>query len=147
MPFIVSTQPQYALLQWSADRLAIPGGMWSHDSRAVGVFDKETGEIRACMVMNGFSGNGCEVAFTSDGSKRWLNSAVVRDLISMPFSTFNMRRVIAYVAASDTDTQIAALRIGFKFEARVREGMADLGEAILFSMMPHEMPKEISDGL
>jgi hypothetical protein len=146
MPFIVSTQPQYALLQWSADRLNIPGGMWSHDSRAIGVFDAEIAEIRACMVMNHFTGDGCEAAFVSDGSKRWLNSAVVRDLISMPFKDFGMRRVVARVAATDTDTQIAALRIGFKFEARLREGMTDLGEAILFSMMATEMPEEIQDG-
>lgn len=147
MPFTVSPQPQYALLQWAADRLSIPGGMWTHDSRAVGVFDEE-GSIRACLVMSKWTAEGCEAGFVSDGSKRWLNRAVVAELLSVPFKRFGMRRVVAHVAADDTDTQIAALRIGFKFEARLREGMMDRRDAILFSMMADEMPlaQEADDG-
>jgi RimJ/RimL family protein N-acetyltransferase len=144
MPFTVSPQPQYLLLQWAADRLELPGGMWTHDSRAVGVFDEE--KIRACLVMNKFSGEGCEASFVSDGSKRWITASVVRDLLAVPFQRFQMRRVLARVAETDVDTQIAALRIGFKFEARLRQGMWDDRDAILFSMMAVEMPEEVTDG-
>jgi hypothetical protein len=144
MPFTVSPKPQYALLQWAADRLELPGGMWTHDSRAVGVFDDDN--IRACLVMNHWSGECCEASFVSDGTKRWITPGVVRELLTVPFQRFGMRRIMARVSEEDVDTQIAALRIGFKFEARLRQGMWDTRDAILFSMMAVEMPEEVTDG-
>ena len=137
MSFLVSMIPQYRLLQWAADALAIPHGRFMENSHAVGVLDEQR-TIRAVMVLNKFSGEGCEASFVSDGSKTWLTATVVAKLISIPFEQFRMRRVVAHVGADAIDTQIAALRIGFMFEARLRAGMPNGDDAILFSMLRND---------
>lgn len=138
MPLIVTTKPQYVLLQWAADKLGLPTGMWSNDSKAVGVVDGVS--IRAVMVVNGFTGEGCEVSFVSDGTKRWVTPGISVELLSAPFKVFGMPRVVCRVAADDTDTQIFALRLGFKIEGRMRAAMPDGSDAVYFSMLKSEQP-------
>ena len=138
MSLIVSERPQYVLLQWAADRLNLPSGRWVQDSRAVGVLDGVN--IRAVLVLNQFTGEGCEASFVTDGSKSWATRDTVSAFIEYPFTQWGVRRVLARIAAHERDTQIQALRIGFQFEARYRAGMPDGSDAILFSMLHEEMP-------
>lgn len=138
MALMVTQHPQYVMLQWAADKLKLPQGMWVKDSVAVGVVDGKA--IRAVMVLNLWTGEGCEASFVSDGSKTWATPKVVSRLLTIPFQNYQMRRVMARVSASHVDTQISALRIGFQFEGRLRAGMPNGDDAILFSMLRDEQP-------
>lgn len=138
MALIVSEYPQYVLLQWAADRLDVPGGRWVEGTRALGVLDGV--HIRAVLILNQFTAEGCEASFVSDGTKTWATRKTTSELIAYPFSRFGIDRLVAKVAADNRDTLIAALRIGFQFEGRERRGMWDGRDAIRLSMFRDEMP-------
>ena len=137
MSLIITQKPQYYLLQWAADKLELPSGAWMPDSRAIGVRDtRRRGEnsIRAVMVLNHFSAEGCEASFVSDGSKTWARPHIVTNLLTIPFALFNVPRVVARVSATARDTQISAMRAGFDVMARVPGYMPNGDDAVLFSM-------------
>ena len=147
MSLYISQKPQYYLLQWAADMLQLPSGVWTHDSRAIGVMDSaRRGEnsIRACMVLNSFTGEGCEASFVSDGSRSWARPTIVKDLLTLPFQIFNTPKIVARISANAPDTQIAALRIGFRFAAAVPNYMPNGDDAVLFFLnrAPHDIDEE-----
>lgn len=143
MSQIITLMPQHLMLQWAADHLAMVSGLWVPDSKAVGVVDDDTWKIRAVLVLNKFSAEGCEASFVSDGSRRWASASIIAELISSPFRLFNVNRVVAHVRDTDTNTQIFCLRHGFRFEARVRAAMPDGQDAVLFSMLRADVPANL----
>lgn len=137
MSLRVTTDHPYLLLQWAAVRLGLPNGMWMEGSRAIGVMDDEN-RIRAVAVFNKFCGEGCEGSLVSDGTKSWLTPGIMAELLSHPFDAYGMPRVAITLRESDTDTQILALKAGFRFEARLRAAALGAEDGILFSMLRHE---------
>jgi len=143
----LSQKPQYYLLQWAADMLRLPSGIWTSDSRAIGVMDDgQRGEksIRACLVLNNFTGEGCEASFVSDGSRTWARPKIIHDLLTLPFDIFGAPRIIVRISADAPETQVAALRIGFRFAATVPNYMPNGDDAVLFFLnrAPHEIDEE-----
>lgn len=133
MPLHISVENQYFLLLWSARRLGIPNDLWMDGSRAVAVLDDED-QVRAVMVVNQYTGSSVEASFVSDGSKSWASRLVVRDLLASLFDIPGVQRAFIRVAEDDAKTQIGALRVGCRFETRMRAAMPNLKDAVFLSL-------------
>lgn len=140
MTLVLTEQPQYTLLQWAAEKLRLPTGMWVPESKAIGVLDSDTGAIRAVMVLTRFTGEGLEASFVSDGTKRWSTRSILTQLITAPYFLFPCDRIWVRVSAQDRDTQVLALRIGLDFVARMPGAMPSGEDAVLFTMTRESQP-------
>lgn len=123
------------LLTWAAQKIGTPN-RWAPDTKAIGVFD-DFGVLRAVSAYNMFYDGGCAAHIASDGSRTWANRGVLRAWFEYPFIQLQLNRMTAPIHADNVAAQILALKLGFGFEGRQREGVYGK-DVILLGMMKHE---------
>lgn len=105
------------------------------DALAIGASIEPGAPICAVGVFQAFEGDMAEFHFGLIGEGR-MTHQIVQAFATIAFhhKAMNLGRVWARIDAGNASAQVAALKVGFSFEARVRAGMANGNDAILLSM-------------
>lgn len=112
---------QQKLLEWAALRLNSDG--WPDGSLALGVIERRDEQkpiLRAVLVFNAFYGSRCSVHIASDGARRWATADIMTRISAFIHIAKGVNRIGAVIAATNTQAQIAALKLGFQIEERHR---------------------------
>lgn len=131
MHFTRKDQP--ALLQAALSATLSTG--FKPDAIAIGASVDPGAPICAVGVFQGFEADAAEFHFGLIGGGR-ITLQVVQAFASIAFhhKALNLSRLWAKIEAGNAPAQVAALKAGFSFDARVRAGMANGKDAILMNM-------------
>ena len=94
-------------------------------------------EILAVACYDVLSPLDCQMHIASNGSRRWLTRAFLREAFGYPFLQLGLRRVTGLVAASNKDALRFDLHLGFRVEGLCREGAPD-GDLFILGMLRRE---------
>lgn len=136
MKHILTLDDQAGLLRWAAARIGMVDG-WVSDSEAMGVLEQETGRVVAVGVLNMYHDQGAWIHIASDKSKRWASHEILAGMFAYPFLYRKLRRVTARIAADNAESQILALKLGFRVEGVERSGFFNR-DVCLFGMLAEE---------
>jgi RimJ/RimL family protein N-acetyltransferase len=100
------------LLPWAQQRIGVT---FKKDAYTIGL--ERSGELSAVVVYDNFSDVDCNMHIASDGTRAWLNKALLLSAFAYPFTQLGLRRVTGLVAAKNTDALKFDENLGF-----VREG-------------------------
>ena len=100
------------LLPWAQERIGV---RFRPDAYTIGL--ERGGEIVACVVYDTFSNADCSMHIASDGTRRWMNKALLVSAFSYPFIQLGLRRVTGMVPARNAKALAFNKHLGF-----VREG-------------------------
>lgn len=95
------------------------------------------GEILAVVCYDTFTEFDCHMHIASNGSRRWISRALLREAFAYPFIQCGLRRVTGLVAASNKDAMRFDLHLGFRIEGLCREGAPD-GDLFILGMLRRE---------
>jgi RimJ/RimL family protein N-acetyltransferase len=95
------------------------------------------GEILAVVCYDTFTAFDCHMHIASNGSRRWISRALLREAFAYPFIQCGLRRVTGLVAASNQDAMRFDLHLGFRIEGLCREGAPD-GDLFILGMLRRE---------
>lgn len=95
------------------------------------------GEILAVVCYDTFTEFDCHMHIASNGSRRWISRALLREAFAYPFIQCGLRRVTGLVAASNQDAMRFDLHLGFRIEGLCREGAPD-GDLFILGMLRRE---------
>ncbi|MCA0421940.1 MAG: GNAT family N-acetyltransferase [Proteobacteria bacterium] len=131
MHFTRKNQP--ALLEAALAATSSTG--FKEDAVAIGASIEPGSPICAVGVFQAFEADAAEFHFGLIGEGR-ITPQILQAFASLAFhhKALNLGRVWARIEASNAPAQVAALKTGFSFDARVRAGMANGKDAILMSM-------------
>lgn len=148
MTLALTFEDQEGLLAWAAPRLDLP--RWPDGAKGLGVYEAETGDIRAVMVMVQTYSTSCDLHFATDGSRRWATRNILGGLFGYVFVLRGVPQVNITVEPDNVPALVMNLKLGFQIEARMRGIMSDGGDAIVMSMRATDCPwikdKEIDHG-
>jgi RimJ/RimL family protein N-acetyltransferase len=94
-------------------------------------------EILAVVCYDTFTAFDCHMHIASNGSRRWISRALLREAFAYPFIQCGLRRVTGLVAASNQDAMRFDLHLGFRIEGLCREGAPD-GDLFILGMLRRE---------
>lgn len=114
--------------QWAADRIG-RGARFSEGAITIGV--ERRGRLCAVAVFNLFTDTSCHAHIATDRERSWANRSVLAALFAYPFEQCGLRRITLPIAASNRDSIILAIKLGFQFEGRLIDGCGDDDEIIL----------------
>lgn len=100
------------LLPWAQERIGVD---FRKDAKTLGL--EKDGVIVAVVVFDNFSDYDLSMHIASDGSKLWLNKALLISAFSYPFIQLGLPRVTGMVPAENEDALRFDEHLGF-----VREG-------------------------
>ncbi|MGI9345511.1 MAG: GNAT family N-acetyltransferase [Gammaproteobacteria bacterium] len=126
------------LVLWARERLNIDFGLTAH---AIGV--RNENEPLAVTVYNNFKSrpNGtvymCDASIVSI-SPRWCNRSVLRQLFHYPFVILGVLRLQTICEAKNPRIRKFNQHLGFIEEGILREAWDMGGDAVVWSMLPHE---------
>lgn len=114
---------------------AIPGGFsYNEDVRAFGVLSPDTPPTMAAAVAwTNFNGINIEASFASKDPS-WQGRAVLREIFEYPYVHCGVERVTTLIAASNKQSILFNVRLGFEFEARIVRAAHDGGDIIVMRM-------------
>ncbi len=128
------------ILRWAAYRLKVDFGP---DARTIGVTRDD--RLIAAVVYNNWRALPGQPAFMCDASiysesPRWATRRVLRTLFHYPFVQCGLRRLQTISEAADAKVCRFNERLGFTREGTLREAWDQGGDAVVWSMLPHECP-------
>lgn len=100
------------LLQWAQERIGVA---FRRDAYTIGL--EKDGALVAVVVYDGFSETDCNMHIASDGTRAWMNKALLLAAFAYPFTQLGLLRVTGLVPAHNADALAFDEHIGF-----VREG-------------------------
>lgn len=100
------------LLPWAQERIGVA---FRRDAHTIGL-EKE-GRLVAVVVFDTFSEVDCHMHIASDGTRAWMNKALLVSAFAYPFLQLRLNRVTGLVPASNTQALAFDEHLGF-----VREG-------------------------
>lgn len=109
------------LLPWAQERIGC--GPFRPDAKTIGL--KRNGEIVATVVFDGFSRCDCNMHIASDGTRRWMNKALLLSAFAYPFTQLGLRRVTGLVPAKNEAALAFDQNLGFEIEGRCRHALPD----------------------
>jgi len=92
------------------------------------------GELVAGVLYEGFSDYNVWMHVAAVPGSGWLNRSTLRAFFGYPFNQMGVRRVSAYVNASNTVARRFDEHLGFKPEAILTGAAPDGGDVIIYSM-------------
>lgn len=97
-------------------------------------------ELRLCAVAvyTDYDEVGVQMHIASDGSRKWMTRAFLRECFAYPFDHCHCRRVTGLVASSNVDALAFDLHLGFKIEGRCREAAPDGSDYVILGMLREE---------
>ena len=133
-------QNQDALLQAAIAPTRSIG--WKQDAIAYAALDGSDGPLKIIAVFQDFVGQEAEMHIAVISGAR-PTPEFVKAMMTLAFHprALNLSRVWTQTHVDDGPAQVAALKVGFKFEYRKRGGFSDGKDAIVLSMMragPHQ---------
>ena len=100
------------LLPWAQERVGVT---FRRDAYAIGL--EKAGEIVAVVVFDSFSECDCNMHIASDGTRAWMNKALLLAAFAYPFTQLGLLRVTGMVPADNEAALAFDEHLGF-----VREG-------------------------
>lgn len=141
MPVSLHMGDQRALLQWAAGRM--PGddaGTFPAGALAVGIV-KPDGEIVAVLVCIETYDGILDIHFASDGSGVWSNRNVLSGLFGYVFLVCRAFRVQSIIPVdAPTHHSSILLRLGFRAEGTMKNGIAPFVDGTMFGMAVSDCP-------
>ncbi len=125
----------YDLLSWAAKKLGLPQ-TWPADSVPIGIL--RDGELIGVWVYNLFHDTQASVHLATDHTRTWASRAVMGALFTYGFEYRRLTRLNAVIPESNKRALVAAAKLGFTPEGRMRCGDTNGRDAILFAMLAHE---------
>lgn len=117
-------------LAWAAHRIGEPTLRWLDDSLALAILDR-TEKIRGVIIYNMFMQHGCCAHIATDGRRDWATRGMLYGMFAFPFVQMKLDRVTLPIANKNIEAQVLALKLGFKFEGRLRNGLGDDDEILM----------------
>lgn len=122
------------LLSWAAERLATSWRL--EDVRVLaGLGESEPVFV---VVYSRFYPGACELTLATDGTKRWATKRSLRQIFSLPFVSWGMRRVMFVIRADNEASQDMVRRLGAQLEGRIRQGASDGTDTLIYGMLRTE---------
>lgn len=120
-------------LLFAAARLGIA---WPNPTIGISIYDQD-GELEAVVAYNNHIYDSCHAHIWSNGARRWANKSALRAMFAIPFIANGLSRVWLPIAASNIPSQILALKLGFRFDAKLT-GMRDGADEVVMMMTRDE---------
>lgn len=140
MTLILSVSSPDELLKWAAARVGGHPEMWGKEAEPMGVLDKETGRVRAVMVVNGFIGDAATAHFASDGTRSWATRNILGGLFGYMFVYKNLNRIIGLTPADNVKMLKMILTLGFQIEGTVRRNESGTEIDVMTTMFKAQCP-------
>ena len=131
----LNNEDQIGLLAWSAPR-AFVNGAWPPIAKAMGVYEAETGKLRAVLVTVETYNGIIDCHFASDGSRNWATRNILRGLFGYVFCVRKAHRIQTVSPADNTKILRTDLVTGWIPEGTARDAMGPGKDGIMFSMTP-----------
>lgn len=122
-----------AFLEWAQQ--AMGGVKLAPDAKTIAAVKGD--EILAVVCYDTFTEFDCHMHIASNGSRRWISRALLREAFAYPFIQCGLRRITGLVAASNQDAMRFDLHLGFRIEGLCREGAPD-GDLFILGMLRRE---------
>lgn len=103
----------------------------------IGLMDGD-GQILAGVVYDMFRGYDVQMHIAAVKDRKWLTKTFLRECFRYPFVQLGVKRVTGLVAASNTDARRFDEHLGFVLEGRVRHGIADGDDLLIYGMLKDE---------
>lgn len=100
------------LLTWAQDKIGVT---FRPDATTIGL--EKDGALAAVVVYDGFSETDCNMHIASDGTRAWMNKALLLSAFAYPFVQLGLLRVTGLVPAHNAAALAFDEHLGF-----VREG-------------------------
>lgn len=124
------------LFDWAAQRLGY--GLTGADLRpgyAIGCMHGDT--LVAVVMFNQLRRDSAEIGIVST-SPKWLTRQVCTHIAAFAFDILQLRRVSGITSRKNKKARDLALRLGFVYEATLKEGYANGEDAVVFRMLRKE---------
>lgn len=99
------------LLPWAQDRVSVA---FRRDAYTLGL--EKNGELVAVVVYDSFGETDCAMHIASDGTKAWMNKALLLSAFAYPFKQLGLLRVTGLVPADNNAALEFDKNLGFKEE-------------------------------
>ena len=131
----LNNEDQEAMLAWAGMRAHLDGP-WPEHAKALGVYEAETGKLRAVLVtVETYSGI-IDCHFASDGSKTWATRNILRGLFGYVFKVRKAHRIQTVSPASNRAILRVDLALGWQCEGTARDAMGPGQDGVIFGMTP-----------
>lgn len=126
-----------------AARMLTQSGGWMDDAYTLAAYDKgEEGEpyiLRAIVVFQNINAQGCEIHFAGC-KKGWATRPLLTSLFRFAFSPMlaNHKMLRGFISENNTEALVGAIKSGFRFDGRLRNGAVDGSDAIILTMTREE---------
>jgi RimJ/RimL family protein N-acetyltransferase len=114
----------------------LPGLALTERMRAIGL--RRDGDLVAGVLYEGINDFNLWMHVAAVPGRRWLTRDYLRAVFGYPFLVCGVRRISAYVDASNADARRFDEGLGFREEARLRGAAADGGDLILYALWREE---------
>lgn len=128
------------MLPWAAERIGISS--FRRDAHSIGL--EKGGKLVAVVVFDTFSECDCNMHVASDGTKAWMNKALLLSAFAYPFVQLGLRRVTGIVPAKNAAALAFDKNLGFEEEGICRHALPD-DDIIILGLLREKcrfVPKE-----
>lgn len=109
------------LLPWAEERIG--AGHFRRDAYCIGL--EKDGELVAVVVFDSFSSVDCNMHIASDGTRAWMNKALLLSAFAYPFTQLGLRRVTGVVPAKNEQAIAFDQHLGFEREGYCHHALPD----------------------
>lgn len=121
---------------WAAEQIG-SGARFGKEAITIGV--ERRGKLCAAAVFNLFTDTSCHAHIATDRGRSWASRSVLAALFAYPFQQCSLRRITLPIAASNRESIILAIKLGFQFEGRLIGACRD-GDEIILGMLAENCP-------
>ena len=100
--------------------------------RGIGL--EREGELVAGVLFEGWNYQSIWAHVAAEPGSRWLNKEYLRFICSYPFETCEVKMVLGYMDASNTQALRFARHLGFKIETRITQAASDGGDILILKL-------------
>lgn len=121
---------------WSARQIG-RGAQFGNEAITIGV--ERQGGLCAAAVFNLFTDTSCHAHIATDRCRSWASRSILAALFAYPFEQCGLRRITLPIAASNRESIILAIKLGFQFEGRLI-GACGEDDEIILGMLAENCP-------
>lgn len=144
MRFILAGQEQL-VIDWVSARIK-HFNITPESKSAIGLID-ENGSILAGIVYENYRGHDIHIHIAAVPGSQWLNREFLTEGFRYPFLYLGVDRITGLVPASNKDAQRFDEHLGFKLEGRIRKGLPDGDDLLVYGMLKSECRFLVKKGL
>lgn len=121
------------VVEWVTTKLGVDRNAYGAKAVGMGIMDRE-GVMRAGVVYGPFNGFNVHAHIASDGSRRWVNRAVLTDMFAVPFLGLGARRITATTDATNQAAVDFLEDLGFSLMGRLPESSNSGGDMLIYQI-------------